>query len=428
MGWWPQRLRQTHLGASLDKKLTIIDLRHGPWMLAPILQLPDEILSQIFSYLVTKENTWAEWMPCGLTRSARRNLTALRLCCRRFSRVSHGLLYDSLDLFLVPHRLHFLRSSRFYHSLEGHPECSKYCKDLYLRLPFHYGKFDPETIPKLSVAGSIVCSLLNVESLVIDGPLLDEKVWDLPSRISECMPRLRRITLRHAGGDLDVARIIEGFNFPMLKSLMVCDVRERHRRDPLKEIDKWPRALEQFYYEPKTEAYADPPKDFIKFESIHRILLPFKKSLRRIEINWLELSNGKTDVFYACTFPNLDYLRLIEENVCWEPEIAARALFGGSLRTLVLDCYLGHTYGWATLGPHRIRWWEQFLREVGKIPAPSSARREIRLENTGSTWYCLRFHEASNFMRTLLECLGDISKIAEEVGIDFSYKLGMEAY
>ncbi|KAI0180988.1 hypothetical protein GGR52DRAFT_14098 [Hypoxylon sp. FL1284] len=487
---WPRRpLRQTHLGATASagasgpgaaqkKQLGIVDLRRerAPRAPAYVLALPDEILCEVFECLLEREHKLAGWTPGGSSREARRDLAAVQLSCRRFARVAEPARYRVADVFLAPSRLHRTRSFRFYRSVAARPERAAHCRELYLRLPPWHPAAPPPPCDRavLPATESVLARLANVRRLTLDGRLPAADVWDLPANISRFMPRLRSIELVR-GGDHDVARLIAGLDLPLLESLHIWCSQDggqladfepaiknklgtaplvslhvgQHMRRPetLASVIGWARALERFSFRPQTGAAAAAaaacaellPRDRVRFDTLRDMLLPHADSLRHLEIDWLTPTTSTTTdtepellehagVFDACAFARLAHLELVEADLRCAPRVAAAALFVGALETLVADCYVGHR---ATLGPRRVEWWAQFLREVAALPG-AGRRRRVVLKNTGYKWWVPDRHRcaaaaaaaAAKLPRTLIQCLDDLGALAREGGVEFEYKIG----
>ncbi|XXG96640.1 Dolichol phosphate-mannose biosynthesis regulatory protein [Hypoxylon texense] len=460
------RPRQTHLGMNAEDQLVIVDLKldRPP---AYVLQLPNEILHNIFSFLREFEPEPADWTPCGTNRDFRRDMTAVLLSCRRFNRVAERLMYRSLDVFLVPSNYHEKHSLQFYRSVTARPERLTYCRTLSLRLPWCPTTLSPGKVSLLPTTEDVVISRSgNAQRLTLDGRFPIKEIWDVPSKISKYMPQLESIELSRNGG-VEIIRLVEGLDLPMLKSLHIRreagtnndDPRQVNKwqnklgtspitslsieqyvqqPEPLTSVVRWPRALERFCFRPTTKANRRPPPDYIDFEIIHDMLLPHKETLRHVEIAWMDRSFREYNIFPARTFSNLEYLELNEDNifartlsysgddlnkdkVCCAPQAAVWALFGGSLQTLVVD---GDFRRERMLKSTRIEWWERFFTEMGKLRNHQPARREVKFNNTNNG--LVRHWDWVHYSEVIRERLEDLKSQAQKFGVKFSYELGIQ--
>ncbi|OTB08332.1 hypothetical protein M426DRAFT_182454 [Hypoxylon sp. CI-4A] len=442
--WWPPK---RDAGEILDPR----PANPAPASLSYILQLPDEILSDAFDYLVGNDAMWRHtWSPCSVEMDTVTDLLALMFTCRRFLPIADRLLYRSISIHLVPWSS-VSRTFRFYDCLKAHPDRIKYCRELelnqYCRNP------SPHDLDTLWTSDSILSALSNVRKLELTW-WTTGTVWDTYARISRYMPRLEYLHVMSPCGSSGVVSLINKSELPDLKTLKLDDThrgagasepigidRDKLQKssvttldlgycvvypEPLTSLIQWPHALETFVFHPMANSTHDLPQDYMNFDMLFKMLLPHENSLRRVELGLLEMKQPEDSVFQASRFTNLEHLQFMEHNLSCEPEVAAEALFGGSLQTLVLDCFIGHCLQNPTITPQRTEWLEDFVREVGRLPASSPAKRKIILEGTGEKWFDCQYPEMKSYPRTLIECLDTVQEIATEVGIDFSYVTGAD--
>lgn len=164
---------------------------------------------------------------------------------------------------------------------------------------------------------------------------------------------------------------------------------------------------------------------------ITMVLLPYKETLRHLEIGPLNVLVPGS-IFQACFFSNLDYLEFEMDSLICTPEVAARELFSGSLKTLAIDFRNGDLRQlYATSREDvktGIKWWEEFLQEMSQLPNLQTARREIVFKNVGrerdlilrSSW-----EDVAPWARTMDKICEDFKSQAEEFGVTLSYELGV---
>ncbi|KAI1374526.1 hypothetical protein F4677DRAFT_160031 [Hypoxylon crocopeplum] len=228
MGWWPRpQLRQTHLGSSPDGKLVIVDFRLIRPATSPIFQLPVEIFCEIFEYLAIWESPGMYWAPCVNSRSVRIHLTASALSCKRFNQMAEPLLYRWLNLYLLPEWTARHRSFKLYCALKAHPERGRHCRKLHLSLPRK--DLTEDDLFNITLSDSVIRLLANIQEITIQDASLDKKVWDLPAKMNEYMPRLQCISVLNVK-ESEIMRIIEGSDLPLLKTFIIWCAEEGEPR------------------------------------------------------------------------------------------------------------------------------------------------------------------------------------------------------
>ncbi|KAI1384554.1 uncharacterized protein F4822DRAFT_366734 [Hypoxylon trugodes] len=443
--WWRRELRQTRLGKNSEGNLIIIYPKPPGSVTPPpyILKLPDEILYNIFENL-TDVISWRTWRPTNISSKVLLDLTAVLLVCRRFNQIADPLLYQSAAFDIMPRWNFSIRHFKYYRCMKLHSSRAKSCQYLWLYVHRKQIGLTSKDMYMLEISDSLISSLSNVRTLNIDGSITRKEEWDIPSRVTEYMLRLENLTLKR-GKWSEIFEFIEGSDLPILKRLIIVGYRDQSGktmvrkdkigkapitelyvleflggRECLKNLLRWPRALETFEFQ-LMDSWVQ--GDTMLFETLWEMLLSHIESIRHIHIHWLDMIHPESSVFHAHTFTNLVYLELHLDNIRWELDIAVEALFGGSLRTLVLNCLYPRYRSTSLLNPKWIDWLGEFVREVGILTAGS--RREIVLKNTGRKWSPFLPKRMMRHNGSLRNGLRHIGYIAEAVDVKYSYEVGV---
>lgn len=241
MGWWPRKLRQSHLGVSQEGKLVIIDLQATKAVSSEpyILRLPDELLHNICDFCSVLQTD----LDSDLFRDSLGpvTLTAVMLTCRRLYRVSQCFLYRGLSLDLEPAPL---RTILFHRSLMASKIIGEHCKSLelgfntisvtigschdldrqaYAMDEYVDARCENPNKNNWGVAERIVKSLPNVRKLHIKKVTAGVSTLPLFSNPNKYISRLHHLQISRIGEDV-LSMILQKFDSPTLRSMTLAVV------------------------------------------------------------------------------------------------------------------------------------------------------------------------------------------------------------
>lgn len=146
-----RHLRQTHLGSTITKCLTIVDLALSPRaaetslkilppsqqlgaLVSPrktyILQLPNELLGVIMESVAQSSDEWYERLDSDKARLCNnRSLKALSRVCRRFSQIAQPLLFRTIRFKQSSETVPPSTSvQKLHRTLKENPRFQEYCR------------------------------------------------------------------------------------------------------------------------------------------------------------------------------------------------------------------------------------------------------------------------------------------------------------
>ena len=177
---------------------------------------------------------------------------------------------------------------------------------------------------------------------------------------------------------------------------------------------QWPQALEKLHFAARTSTYTS-----VHIDEFEELLCFQEHSLRHLEISAIDRMEPGGRILNAGLLPNLEYLQLRTSHVTWEkPLTVAEALFGGSLRTLVIECEI-ETTDWPFSYPIPIDWITLFLQEVDLLPPHPLGRRTINLKYGDDIEAIERLENPNAAKKALLENLRTMQSWTQKANVDF---------
>ncbi|KAH8703460.1 hypothetical protein BGW36DRAFT_369380 [Talaromyces proteolyticus] len=399
-------VRQTYLGSSQDEELILVDPDKPVPEKGYILQLPYEILEHILNFAVQQDVD---------------TLKKLVMVCHRFSWFALPLIYRTITIQLDPGT----KSLRRLHAALQRNTCTHvffrdHCQKLNIRIadiwPLPSGHF--------SILEDIISQLPKLQSLAFSGGFdrNPQETWAMIRLAFQNIPNVRSLALSRLRGGLYLPDIWDHVDFASLESLHLSGVYQpiygrecvldpkKHRTatftsltisdyeespEATEQLLRWPKSLVNFHLQSlyNNRFTMDLPM-FSTWLSIHR------DTLRSIHIGSLS-PMGRSDLFNAADFPNLEVLSLSR----WQflglelqsgremtfSEADADLLLGPNLHTFGLDFSVHdqHSENFEDFGDPEENW----IRGLARAAIARKAKlRKIGITFTPLTWWLRKEH------------------------------------
>ncbi|KAF2188456.1 hypothetical protein K469DRAFT_660153 [Zopfia rhizophila CBS 207.26] len=410
--------RQSHLGPSPNKVLTIVDvelLRPQPRLqvIGPtfIFRLPDELLVSIIELAVFEEYSWHGCSACRVHPNAK-SAKALSRVCRRISSIAQPMLFHTIKFEGTPSTVPPKKPViRLYHALRKNPSLRQHCKCLSIGV----SDIPPATKTEdYAVASDLAQWLTGVRCLEnyggFEGP--NVHTWSLIRNLARNMRDVQHWRLCREGWGLYLHQVVKEVTFPKLAKLELHGISEwkTHslqldaktlRTAPLTSLSmsdyeetplstalflQWPAALEHFVF---SSFYNN--RSTMTYPMFQSWLSIQRETLRSIDIGYLsgDGDNNK-HIFDATIFPHLESLGLSR----WQmghsgallPFTAENAsLLGPKVKHFkwCFHIYDQHSESWEDFGEKEEAW----VRELGKAAiARKSLLETIEIQFRPDDW------------------------------------------